>query len=342
MIIATRLLRAVLACAGLMIFIAVAPAQNAKAPVPMPDTAEDVEFDGADGRLEFNSSSSIKPVTDFYRSAMKQQGWDEGSSVINNANMVVLNFSKARKSVSFTIMRMGTKTNVAADGSGLKVAATKPAAPSGTAEPAKARAPASAEDLEAEESGGLPVPKRHTMSEGTKTPFRRDLKASVPLDLTDVLGFYRRELGKLNWKEESKGAIIAADNAVIAYTSAEGQAVLKLGRKDGKTSVSLTVKNPDAAAKAGIIPKPGRAKLVIGNPNDVEAVVTINKQTIKVAAGVGAKAPDGPTLDLAPGKYPFSIKLPGKPAHNDELEVGADETWGLFIGPGGALPLLVY
>ena len=67
MIIATRLLRAVLACAGLMIFIAVAPAQNAKAPVPMPDTAEDVEFDGADGRLEFNSSSSIKAVTDFYR-----------------------------------------------------------------------------------------------------------------------------------------------------------------------------------------------------------------------------------------------------------------------------------
>jgi len=342
MIIATGLLRAVLACASLMIFIAVAQAQNAKAPVPMPDTAEDVEFDGADGRLEFNSSSGIKAVTEFYRSTMKQQGWDEGSSVINNANMVVLNFSKARKSVSFTIMRMGNKTNVAADGSGLKIAAAKPAAPSGTAEPAKAPAQASAEDLEAEESGGLPVPKRHTLSESTKTPFRRDLKASVPLDLTAVLGFYRRELGKLNWKEESKGAVIAVDNAVIAYTSAEGPAVLKLGRKDGETSVSLTVKNPDAAAKAGIVPKPGRAKLVIGNPNDVEAVVTINKQTIKVAAGVGAKAPDGPTLDLAPGKYSFSIKLPGKPAHNDELEVGADETWGLFIGPGGALPLLVY
>ena len=64
---------------------------------------------------------------------------------------------------------------------------------------------ASAEDLEAEESGGLPVPKRHTMSEGTKTPFRRERQASVPLELTDVLGFYRRELGKLNWKEESKG-----------------------------------------------------------------------------------------------------------------------------------------
>ena len=47
-------------------------------------------------------------------------------------------------------------------------------------------------------------------------------------------------------------------------------------------------------------------------------------------------------LDLPPGKYKFSIKLPGKPAFNDELEVGADETWGLMIGPGGVLPLQVY
>ena len=97
------------------------------APVPVPEDAEDVEFDGADGKLEFSSASSIQAVADFYRSAMKQQGWDPRSSVINNANMVVLNFAKAGKSVSFTIMRMGPKTNVSADGSGLKVASAKSA-----------------------------------------------------------------------------------------------------------------------------------------------------------------------------------------------------------------------
>jgi hypothetical protein len=59
-------------------------------------------------------------------------------------------------------------------------------------------APASAEDLEAEESGNLPLPKRHTMNEGTTTPLRHELKASVPLALADVLGFYRREPGKRN------------------------------------------------------------------------------------------------------------------------------------------------
>jgi hypothetical protein len=303
-----------------------------KAPVPIPDSAEEVEFDGEDGSLEFNSAASLKEVADFYRSAMKQQGWDSRSSVINNPNMVVLNFAKAGKSVSFTIMRMGDRTNVQAEGPGLMVAG---------ASAAKAPVQASAEDLEAEESGGLPVPKRHTMSEGTTTPFRRELNASVPLELTDVLGFYRRELGKRNWKE-AKDAAVAADKASIAYTSPDGPAVLKLGRKDDETSVSLVVKNPDAAAKAGIMPKPGQAKVMFGNINGAAATMTFNNKPVTVPAGAGAKAPDGPTLDVPPGKYKYSVKLPGKPAQSDEVEIAADETWGLMIGPGGVLALQAY
>lgn len=304
-----------------------------KTPVPVPDGAEDVEFDGADGKLEFTSGGGITAVADFYRTAMKQQGWESRSSVINNANMVVLNFAKAGKSVTFTIMRMGPKTNVSADGSGLKVTAAKSAA---------APALASAEDLEAEESGNLPVPKRHTMSEGTTTPFRHELKASVPLALTDVLGFYRRELGKRNWKEQSQGVVVTADKAVIAYTAPDGPAVLKLGRKDDATSVSLVVKNPGAVAKAGIMPKPGQAKVLFGNINPAEAAITFNGKTLKVAGGAGTKAPDGPSLDVPPGKYKYSVKLPGQPAQSDEVEIAADETWGLMIGPGGVLALQAY
>ena len=304
-----------------------------KAPVPVPETAEDIEFDGADGKLEFSSASSLKGVADFYRSAMRAQGWDSRSSVINNANMVVLNFAKSGKAVSFTIMRMGDRTNVSADGPALKTAGAKSV---------KAAVQASAEDLEAEESGGLPVPKRHTLSEGTQTPFRRELKANVPLELTDVLGFYRRELSKLNWKEEPKGAVVAPDNAAVAYASPEGPAVLKLGRKDGETSVSLVVRNPDAVAKSGIMPKPGQAKVMFGNINGAAAAITFNNKTINVAAGAGTKSPDGPMLDVPPGKYKYSIKLPGRPSESDVVEVGADETWGLMIGPGGVLALQAY
>ena len=312
------------------------PLAGNDAPVPVPETAEDVEF--VDGKLEFSAASSVKSVADFYRAIMKQQGWASQSSVINNANMVVLNFSKASKSVSFTIMRMGAKTNVSADGSALKAA--NAAVPAGKAAAATSQ-PATADDLIAEEMSGLPVPKRHTLSEGTGTPFRRELNANVPLDLSTVLGFYRGELGKRNWKEE-KDAVIAVDSATIIYTAPEGPAWLKLGRKDDETTVKLMVKNPDAANKAGILPKPNQAKVLFGNINEAEATILFNNKPIKVAAGVGTKAPDGPTLDVAAGKHKYSIKLPGKPVQNDEVELGAGETWGLMIGPGGVLPLQAY
>jgi hypothetical protein len=307
-------------------------AADSNAPVPVPDNAADVEFNGGDGRLEFSSDAPPAAIADFYRTSMKEQGWSPRSSVINNANMVVLNFAKAGKTVSFTIMRMGSQTNVSAEGTALKVALAKSP---------EAHEAASADDLQAEESGGLPVPKRHTMSEGTQNPFRRELKASVPLNFDDVLGFYRRELAKLNWKEQD-GASVKAEAATVQYAAPDGPAFLKLNRKDDEISVNLVVKNPDAAAKAGILPKPGQGRVMLGNINGAAQTITFNKKPIKVEAGAGTKGPDGPTLDLTPGKYSYSIKLPGKPAQTDEVEVGADETWGLMIGPGGVLALQAY
>jgi hypothetical protein len=73
---------------------ALRPLAGNTASVPMPENAADIE--AADGRLEFNSVSSVKSVAEFYRSILKQQGWQTQSSVINNANMVVLNFSPCR------------------------------------------------------------------------------------------------------------------------------------------------------------------------------------------------------------------------------------------------------
>ena len=106
--------------------------------------------------------------------------------------------------------------------------------------------------------------------------------------------------------------------------------------------MNLAVRNADAAAKAGIMPKAGQAKLLFGNALPMEAAITINNKTVKVSGGIGTKGPDGPSLDLAPGKYPYAIKIPGAPGAHDTVDIGADETWGLLIGPGGALPIQMY
>lgn len=321
---------------------------DASIPVPLPDGAESVEFDGAEGKLEFESSSSVSALTAFYRNALKSTGWREEPSVINKSNMVVMDFAKGGKKLSFTVMQMGPKVNVSADGSGLLMADAAMAAKSQG--PAASAPPAAAQNLEADPDSALPLPKQHSMSSiaagkmpGTETPFRKELTASIPADLTSVLGFYRRELVKLGWKETADRAVIKPDQAMLVFASPDGPATLKLGRDNGETSVDLAQKIPAAAAKADIAPKPGQARLLLGNIGGSEAALTINKQTIKIVAGAGGPRVKGPTLDLPPGKYQYSVKVAGGPVHNDEIEVAADDAWGLMIAPTGeVLPLHVY
>ncbi|MDA9401219.1 hypothetical protein [Bradyrhizobium sp. CCBAU 45389] len=317
---------------------------DSKTPVPLPETAESVKFEGGDGRLEFSSTSSVKALGTFYRASLKNAGWKEQPSVINQPNMAVMTFSKAGKSISMTVMQMGPKVNVSANGSGLIVAAAKPAAvPEVQAK--------SSEPLKPDPESQLPVPTQRSSTSlattklpGTEMPFRRELEASIPAPLGDVLAFYRTELGKLGWQEKTEGATVSTERAQIDFTSPQGPAVLKLGRARGETTVNLAQKNPDAATKADIMPKPGQARVMFGNIGPKEASLTINKQTVKIAAGAGGpQSPKGPMLDLAPGTYQYALRMPGRPARTESLTVAAGDAWGLMVGPTGeVLPLQMY
>ena len=123
----------------------------------------------------------------------------------------------------------------------------------------------------ADPDAALPVPTRRSSSgvSSTKFPgsdqsFRKELEASIPAELSDVLAFYRAELTKRGWQEKTDGATVTAERAELAFTSPEGPAMLKLGRAREETTVSLVQRNPQAAAKADIMPKAGQARLMLG------------------------------------------------------------------------------
>ncbi|MGT2436911.1 hypothetical protein ACU4GH_14775 [Bradyrhizobium betae] len=325
------------------------PLADSRTPVPLPENAEGVKFEGDDGQLEFSSTSSVKALTAFYRAALKPAGWKEQPSVINQPNMAMMEFSKSGKSISMTVMQMGAKVNVRANGSGLMVAAAKPvAAPEVQAGSSEAK---SSEPLKPDSESQLPVPTQRSSTSlattklpGSETPFRRELAASIPAPLGDVLAFYRSELSRLGWQEKADGAAVSAERTQIDFTSPQGPATLKLGRAKGETTVSLVQKNPDAATKADIMPKPGQARLMLGNMGAKEAALTINKQTVKIAAGAGGpQSPKGPMLDLPPGTYQYALRTPGRPARTETLTVAAGDAWGLLVGPSGdVLPLQMY
>lgn len=319
---------------------------GANTPIPVPDTASDINV--GDGRLAFTSSSSVGALADFYRNGMKTLGWRSTPSVINNPNMVVLNFSKAKQSISMTALQMGPKVNVTATGSGLKGAPVAAVVSNTTTGNTK-----SVEQvLESDGDADYPTPKQRTSrSLGTSglpggAPFRHELSASIPAGLDSVLAFYRRELTQRQWQEDPKSTVIKPDSATLAFKApGGGPATLTLERRKDETTVSLVIRHPTEATKAGILPAPGKVRLLFGNMGDAEVSISVNNKTIKVAPGVGGpQNPNGPTMELPPGAYKVTIKAAGQPAHDSTLKVAANDSWGLMVGPDGQdmLPIQLY
>jgi hypothetical protein len=210
-----------------------------------------------------------------------------------------------------------------------------------------APAQAASDDL----ATGLPRPRPWVVTAAKKTPFMESVHVETPLALATTLDFYRAELKKRGWTEND-GARVEPDRAAIAFTTSDGPALLQLTRQDDKTIVDLSLREP-GAANAGLLSKPGRVKLRLGNATEEEAVITINAQTIHLAARAGlhlegeaetgAESNGSPEIDLPPGKFKVTLKLASGAAQSRQFEVAADETWGLLIGPNAvALPVHLY
>lgn len=311
------------------------PLAGAITPIPLPDNADEVKFDGGDGKLDFTSPSAPKSVAAFYRGVLKPLGWKERRGVINGPTMYSMDFTKGPQKLDMTVMLFAGSAKVSARGSGLQL----PADPN-----------RETERLEAEESSGFPVPKKHTMSgQGTwtvktgKMAFRREINAQVPADIGSVLAFYRRELTTRKWKELPDGAVVKSEQVMLAFAAPDGPAWLKLGREGKETTVKIVVKNPVEAEKAGILPPPGRAKVVLVNFAETERSMTIDGKTFKVAVEPReSDKPTGPVLDLKPGRYKYALKIAGKQSDAGELNIGPNDAWTLLIGPGGILQMQIY
>jgi hypothetical protein len=212
---------------------------------------------------------------------------------------------------------------------------------------------AAAQAADDDPATGLPRPKPWLLTTAKNSTLIKAFHVETPLDLAGVLRFYRLELSKRGWSEND-GAVVEPGGAVIAFTTSDGPALLRLTHQDDRTIADLSLRKPtatdaatDAATDSAIQPLPGQVRLLLGNDTDEEAVITINEQTIKLAARVelkdGLNSPGRPEINLPPGSYKVSLKIGSGAAQNRKFELAADETWGLVVGPAGVpLPLHLY
>ena len=240
---------------------------------------------------------------------------------------------------------MQQMANVILTAAGEAVAnAGKPTTETGNDGSKSADAPAGPQEVElvAEDMDGFPMPQNRTFTHSGKTRYRIEREATVPAPLAGVLAFYRRELPKRGMKETDM--IVQGDMTVLKLATPTGHGALSLRPSRDETAVSFIERREAEAKKAGLLPRPGQAKLAFGSMAETPATVTIGTQTIKLAPGMGrGDKPDGPMLDLAPGTYAYSVAVPGSAPTKEEVVLAEGEAWALVVGPGGgAMPLHMY
>jgi hypothetical protein len=302
-------------------------------PLAMPDDAAEVDYSGDAGSLTFNSAKSVKELAEFYRGEAKKKGWSETPSVINRDNMAVLNFMAGEEDVNITVMTMGDKTMVTAQGSALESKAAASAdtgngeggSSDASTQPAEATPP-----LVAMDKDGLPMPDGLGNQGSTTTLYSKAINFSAPNSVADIVAFYRSELAKKGWKEDA--AQVSEMDAEVSFTAPEGPAKLVVKRNGDMSDAELTLNNKAKAASSPLAPKAGQVKILFGNMSDKDAEITIGGKKVKVPAGAGSEGPDGPSLELKPGQLTASMK-----GAKESFKADADTIWMVGIGPGGLI-----
>jgi catechol 2,3-dioxygenase-like lactoylglutathione lyase family enzyme len=283
---------------ALGVFITLAPAQanatsvqyNAvplKNDLPFTNDASNIVYAPDRPTLSLVTAEPIDKTLDFYRKELGVRGWslwsrklnakeapDGPSGVAQERGAYAHYVSESKPKVALVL------TLQAVDGGKFKVELKE--WPIGILAPEEAK-PVAGAPLEAgPELARLPAPIEGT---GSSNASERSMTANINADVDAVLAFYRRELTARNWKEESQGTAIAADRATVAFSTADGTAVLKLARESDLTSISLVQK----------IVKPPVAK--------DESIDAIMKQALQMATQAEALS-GSPSTRTAPANEP--------------------------------------
>lgn len=173
--------------------------------------------------------------------------------------------------------------------------------------------------------------------EGSK--FRKTYRALVRKPLIEVDAFYRKELTAKGWIMPAGGG-----GEAMRFKSEAIELSVALKQQGAKTEIEVVTRDTALARREGILPEPGKGRVILGNANNVPVVFTIGNASYSVKAGQGAKDyQQAVKQSLAPGTYTAVMKVQGQSPQSETIELAEGSTWGIIALPrGGCLPVQLY
>jgi hypothetical protein len=106
--------------------------------------------------------------------------------------------------------------------------------------------------------------------------------------------------------------------------------LVQLQTVDAETEFAIEARDVELARNGKMVPKPGQAKILLGNTTEAEVVVVIDEREYRIGAGVGSDGPaEAMKIDVKPGKYAIVIRVPGEDPQTETIDVEPDTTWGV-------------
>lgn len=186
------------------------------------------------------------------------------------------------------------------------------------------------------ESEDVPLPEGVSEVQRQRTRYREAVQGTAEIPFPEVVNFYRTALPAAGWKEGAGAAKISADTAKFSFQKPGQSLTVTVVRNGEKASITAASRNEAAAKRDGLHPESGKAKLILGNAHTQNVVITIGTYDYQLRAGEGGSDPkSAKNFTVAPGKYTFTLKIPGQAPETETIEISADGAWGILALPTG-------
>jgi hypothetical protein len=172
---------------------------------------------------------------------------------------------------------------------------------------------------------------------GGGSRYSRSTHAVSDAAIVPLVKFYRKELAAQGWKESgAKNVAANAGNATLKFAKEGAKLTVAMTRNGEQTTLDVSSSDDARAKEDGVLPEPGKGRIVLANASTENIVIAIGKKDYPLKAGQGEADPkEALNYSVVPGKYKITVKFPGKSPQTETIEITAGATWGLFALPAG-------
>ena len=188
-----------------------------------------------------------------------------------------------------------------------------------------------------------PVPDDADDLSRSGTNYRKTYTAESRMSVGETADFYRSDMSARQWRSIAAPSP-NANEEVLKFSNAFGTMTVRLRPSGRGTGITIVKRDQQKAKQDGVLPEPGKGRLILANAHSLQVVYSIGRTDYPVKAGAGAdNFRDALNYSVGPGNYTVAIKVPGQRSKTERIKITEGSSWAIVAVPtGGYVSMQLY